>query len=682
MTEATARTRHATLADQIRRHDHSYYHLAKPTISDAEYDRLYRELQELEAAWPQFVTADSPTQRVGGQPVSAFAPVRHSVPMLSLENTYSPEEVRAFIARAQKALPQEAAEWTVEPKVDGVAVSLRYENGVFVRGATRGDGTTGDDITANLRTVRRLPLRLPGVAGSPPPEVIEFRGEVFLPLATFRKTNSERVAAGEEPFVNPRNAAAGSLKQLDPKTVARRHLDIVLYGIGEVQPATDTLPDTQVGWLKWMQAAGLPTPEKCWQEDSADGVLDRIDQLERIRKAFAYETDGAVVKLNSLAQRQRLGTTAKAPRWAMAYKYAAEQAETLLRAITIQVGRTGALTPVAELEPVFVGGSTVARATLHNEDEIRRKDVRVGDRILVEKAGEVIPAVVRVLTEKRTGREIPFVFPKTCPECGSRASREQTADGEGVVWRCGNPDCPAQLRGRIEHFCSRGAMDIEGGGEVMVRQLVAAGLVRDLADLYRLKVDEVAALERQGDKSARNFIDAIRASRERELWRLVFGLGILHVGASVAKALTRAFPTLDELAAASVEQLTGIEDVGEAIAGSVWTWFSDPVNRQLLRRLRAADLRWTSSNYRPPDVAATGPFAGKTIVLTGTLPSLTREEATARIEALGGRVSASVSKKTDFVLAGEEAGSKLEKARQLGVQVISQAEFLELAAGK
>lgn len=679
MTEASARARHAALVEEIRRHDHAYYILARPSISDPEYDRLYRELLDLEAAWPTLVTADSPSQRVGGRPVSEFGSVRHSIPMLSLENTYSPEEVRAFITRVQKLLPGEDLEWTVEPKVDGVAVSLRYEKGLFVRGATRGDGTTGDDITANLRTVRNLPLQLRHSGRTAVPEVIEFRGEVYLPLSVFRQTNAERIAAGEEPFVNPRNAAAGSLKQLDSKTVARRRLAIVLYGIGEVIAPAAQLPDQQSDWLDWMKSAGLPTPERFWRVPSADAVIEIIGQLDAVRKSFGYETDGAVVKLNRFGQRERVGSTAKAPRWAMAYKYAAEQAETTLRAITIQIGRTGALTPVAELDPVFVGGSTVARATLHNEDELRRKDIRIGDRVLVEKAGEVIPAVVRVVTEKRTGRETPFVFPKECPECGTPASREQTTGGEGVVWRCGNPDCPAQIRGRIEHFCARGAMDIEGGGEAMVRQLVDTGLVRDVADLYRLKVEEVAALDRQGDKSAKNFINAINTSRQRELWRLVFGLGILHVGTSVAKALTRAYRDLDELASAPVEQLTQVEDIGETIARSLWTWFGDPVNRELLRRLRQAGLAWTSSNYQPPDAAATGVFSGKTFVLTGTLPHLTREAATARIEALGGKVSSSVSKKTDFVLAGEDAGSKLEKAQQLGIRVLSEAEFLALA---
>ena len=682
MTDAATRAQHAALMEEIRQQDHAYYVLARPTISDRDYDRLYRELLDLEAAWPHLLTPDSPSQRVGGRPLSEFASVRHAVPMQSLENTYSAEEVRAFVVRVQKLLPGETLEWTIEPKVDGVAVSVRYENGRLVCGATRGDGTTGDDITENLRTIRNLPLRLQPVDGAAVPGVIEFRGEVYLPLAGFQRLNAERLEAGAEAFVNPRNAAAGSLKQLDPKTVARRPLAVVLYGIGAVSNASAALPRIQTDWLAWMKQASLPTPQECWRVDSAEAVIAAIDQLDKVRHGFGYETDGAVVKLNNFAQRERVGTTSKAPRWAMAYKYAAEQAETRLRAITIQVGRTGALTPVAELEPVFVGGSTVARATLHNEDELRRKDIRVGDLVIVEKAGEVIPAVVRVVTEKRTGAEQEFVFPRQCPECGTAASREQTAGGTGVVWRCANPDCPAQVRGRIEHYCARGAMDIEGGGEVMVRQLVAAGLVRDIADLYRLKVEEVAALERQGEKSAQNFIAAIRTSKQRDLWRLVFGLGILHVGATVAKALTRAYRDLDELAAASAPELTQVEEVGSTIAQSVSRWFEDPMNRDQLHRLKKFGLTWTSSNFRPADAVSSGPLAGKTVVLTGTLPTLTREEVTARIEKLGGRVSSSVSKKTNFVLAGEDAGSKLEKAQQLGIRVLNEAEFLALSASE
>ncbi len=672
MTSADARKRHAQLAEDLRRHDHAYYILAKPTISDGEYDRRLRELIDLETFRPDLVTPDSPSQRVGGAPMDGFAPVIHRVPMMSLENAYSAEEVREFAARVQKALPETALSWTIEPKIDGIAVSLRYERGVFVQGATRGDGTRGDDITANLRTVRNLPLRL----ASGVPEILELRGEVYMPTAAFRKMNEERAAAGEEPFVNPRNATAGSLKQLDPKVTASRRLAVVVYGLGEVIGAEP--PSTQSGLLPWLESFGLPVPERVWTAGSTDEILGSIDALDTARRGFGYDTDGAVVKLDPIALRAQLGVTSKAPRWAVAYKYAPEQAETRLRSITIQVGRTGALTPVAELEPVFVSGSTVSRATLHNEDEIRRKDIRVGDIVVVEKAGEVIPAVVRVLPERRTGTETEFQFPRACPECGSGVAKEGTADGEGVVWRCSNADCPARIRGRLEHWCARGAMDIEGGGEVLVAQLVGAGLVLDIADLYRLKPDELLGLERMGEKSAQNFLDGLTASRSRELWRLLFGLGILHVGAGVAKALARAFPSLDELADATVERLVLVGDIGEVIAKSVEGWFRDPANRKLTERLRAAGLNFASTTYRAENAVASGPFAGKTVVLTGTLPTLKREEAAALVEGAGGKVSSSVSKKTHFVVAGSDAGSKLEKAQALGITVIDEAELKRL----
>ncbi|HHY84267.1 MAG TPA: NAD-dependent DNA ligase LigA [Verrucomicrobia bacterium] len=670
-----ARTRHAELVDEIRRHDHAYYVLAQPTISDQQYDRLYRELVDLEKQFPELVTPDSPTQRVGGEPLKEFKSVQHLTPMLSLDNTYSQEEVRSFVSRLQRLLPNETLEWVVEPKVDGVAINLRYEDGMFVCGATRGDGSTGDDITANLKTIRSIPRKLKGRY----PKLIEVRGEVYLTKAGFQKLNAERKAAGEEPFANPRNAAAGSLKQLDPRIVARRPLDIVVYGFGAMQDGEGPRSHDQL--LDWLKALGFNTPEKTWHCRSADELVRAINELDQLRHSFAYETDGAVIKLNSYEQRERAGFTSKAPRWAIAYKYAAEQAETKLRAITVQVGRTGALTPVAELEPVFLAGSTISRATLHNEDYIRQKDIRIGDTVTIEKAGEVIPAVVDVVLTRRTGAETPFEFPRACPECGSKVARETLGDsGEGAVWRCPNPDCPARIRGRIEHWCSRGAMDIEGGGEVLVRQLVGNGLVRDVAELYSLKVKEVAALERMGEKSAANFINAIPNSKSRDMWRVLYGLGILHVGAGVARALGRSFATLDDVFEAPAERLMEAEDVGEVIARSIVNWRNDPVNRKLVDRLRNAGVNFKSELYRPA-AAATGPFAGKTFVLTGTLPSMTREEASARIEAAGGKVSSSVSRKTDFVLAGDEAGSKLEKAQKLGVRIIDEAEFLRMLEG-
>ncbi len=674
MTRTEARQRHGELADEIRRHDHAYYVLAQPKISDGAYDRLYRELLDLERMVPELITSDSPSQRVGGKPLSGFSSVQHRVPMSSLDNTYSEEEVLAFIARVQRLLPDVSLDWVIEPKVDGLAINLRYVNGVLVQGATRGDGTTGDDITANLRTIRNLPLRLAESAKG----AIEVRGEVYLLLDGFRKLNAEREAAGEEPFFNPRNAAAGSLKQLDPRVAATRPLAVVLYGVGEVVPGVGAPaePSSQVELLQWLKSLGFPTPERTWHCREPGEVLAAIQELDGIRREFNYETDGAVIKLNCLADRERTGSTAKAPRWAMAYKYPSEQAETRLKAITIQVGRTGALTPVAELNPVFLAGSTVSRATLHNEDEMRRKDIRLGDTVVIEKAGEVIPAVVRVVTEKRTGNETAFEFPRTCPECGSKVRREVTADSEGVILRCKNPDCPAQVRGRIGHWCARGAMDIEGAGDVLVGQLVEAGLVRDVTDLYRLRLDELTGLERMGEKSARNLLEAIAASRSRDLWRMIFGLGVFHVGAGVAKVLGRHYADLDQLATASESELIAIDNVGEVIARSVSGWFADPENRKLIQKLRQTGLNFGSALYKPADAA--GVLLGKTMVLTGTLPSMTREEATARIESMGGRVSASVSKKTDFVLAGTDAGSKLTKARELGVQILDEGEFRRL----
>jgi DNA ligase (NAD+) len=664
MTHAQAKARHAELAQEIRRHDHAYYVEAKPVISDFEYDRVYRDLIELEKEFPDLASADSPSQRVGGKPLSAFAPSQHLAPMMSLDNTYSQEEVRAFVERVQKILPDEKLDWVVEPKVDGVAINLRYEEGVFAVGATRGDGTTGDDITANLKTIRSIPLRLK--AGRDLPRVMEVRGEVYFTKEMFAKINAEKQAAGEELFANPRNSAAGTLKQLDSSLVAKRRLDIILYGIGHIEGGG--VPATQVELLGWLKQLGFRSPEKFWHCRSTEELLAAIDELDRIRDKFAYETDGAVIKLNSIPLREKAGVTSKAPRWGMAYKYAPEQAETTLRAISIQVGRTGALTPVAELEPVLLAGTTVKRATLHNEDQIKRLDARVGDTVVIQKAGEIIPEVVRVVTAKRSGGEKIFHFPKECPECGSRISKGADAEDEAAVWRCTNPDCPAQVRGRIEHWCARGAMDIEGGGEVLAAQLVRSGLVRDVAELYKLKLDELANLERMGEKSAKNFLDGLEASKGRDLWRVLFGLGIFHVGSGVAKSLGRAFGDLDEVAEA--------EDIGEVIAQSIAQWHDDARNRDLIERLRKAGVNFKSALHNA--ASALGPLAGKTFVLTGTLPTLKREEAAAKIESLGGRVSSSVSKKTDYVVAGEEAGSKLEKAQKLGVKILDEAEFLKL----
>jgi DNA ligase (NAD+) len=681
MTLSEARKRHEELSEEIRGHDHAYYVEAKPSITDQAYDRVYRELMDIEQQFPELIAPDSPTQRVGGAPLKSFQPVQHLVPMLSLDNTYSREELGQFVNRVQRFLPGETLDWTVEPKIDGVAISLRYEAGRFVCGATRGDGVTGDDITANLRTIRSIPARLAarghGAATKTLPQTLEVRGEVYLTKTGFEKLNAERKAAGEEMFANPRNAAAGSLKQLDPRLAAKRPLDVIIYGIGkwEGAPVAD-----HAALLKELKRLGFKTPERVWQGGTVEELVGAIDELDKIRRKFAYETDGAVIKLNDFAQREKAGFTSKAPRWAIAYKYAAEQAETKLKAISIQVGRTGALTPVAELEPVALAGSTISRATLHNEDYLRLKDIRVGDTVTIEKAGEVIPAVVDVVLTRRTGEEVPFRFPTQCPECGSKISRSagavSTPSEAGAVWRCLNPDCPAQIRGRIEHWCARGAMDIEGGGEILVGQLVKAGLVRDVADLYTLKLSDLIALDRMGEKSAANFLEGVAQSKSRDLWRVLYGLGIFHVGVGSSKALGRSFASMEEIFAASVERLMECDDIGEIIAASLIQWHGDPRNRQLLDRLKKAGVNFQSALFQARPSA--GPLAGKTFVLTGTLPNLKREEAAAKIEAAGGKVSGSVSKKTDYVVTGEDAGSKLEKAQKLGVNILDETGFLKL----
>ena len=675
MTLKEAQRRHAELVEMIETHDRAYYVQASPTISDREYDKLYRELADLEKDFPALVSPLSPTQRVGGEPLTEFKPVRHLSPMKSLDNTYSQEEVRDFVARVQRLLPDQPLEWVVEPKVDGVATSLRYEEGRFQTGATRGDGITGDDITTNLRTIRSIPLQLFSKRRATLPRIMEVRGEVYLTKKGFVKLNQERVSAGEETFANPRNAAAGSLKQLDPRIVATRPLDLVIYGFGFVDWGGRPGLDNHEVVLKWLRECGFKTAEKTWHCRSVEELLESLAELDEIRKSFPYETDGAVIKLNSFSLREKVGYTAKAPRWAMAYKYAAEQAETRLKNIFVQVGRTGALTPVADLEPVFLAGSTIARATLHNEDEMRRKDIRIGDIVTIEKAGEVIPAVVGVVLTRRNGTEKPFQFPTACPECGSSISRELSS-GEGTVWRCTHEDCPAQVRGRILHWCARGAMDIEGAGEVLITQLAQQNLVRDPGDLYQLTLEQVEGLERMGEKSAQNFLDGVAKSKERDLWRLLFGLGILHVGSGVAKSLGASFASLDQLAAATEDELTRIEDIGGVIAQSVAAWFENGKNRRLIEKLRRAGLNFKSQLFQ--ESKRTGPLTGKSIVLTGTLPQLSREEATAKIEAAGGKVSSSVSKKTSYVVAGEEAGTKLEKARTLGVPVLDEKDLLKL----
>jgi DNA ligase (NAD+) len=734
MTLLEAKTKHARLAAEIRRHDHLYHVQARPVISDQEYDRLYRELVDLEKEFPAVVTPDSPTQRVGGGPVKAFQQVRHLVPMLSLDNTYSQEEVRNFVRRAQKLLPDEKLTWTVEPKVDGLAVNLRYENGALVSGSTRGDGTTGDDITSNLKTIRSVPLRFLA-RENPPLRVLEVRGEVYMTRAGFKKLNAERAAAGEEAFANPRNAAAGSLKQLDPRIVAKRPLGAIFYGTGQIEG--EGTPATHQEWLHWLSERGFKTPEKIWLCLSETELLGAIDELDKIRHDFEYETDGAVIKLNDLALREKAGYTAKAPRWAMAYKYAPEQAQTKLNGITIQVGRTGVLTPVAELEPVFLAGSTISRATLHNEDEIKRKDIRIGDTVTIEKAGEVIPAVVGVVQNKRPAGAEAFDFVKhihgKCPVCGGAIRR----DPQYVAWRCGNLQCPAQATRRVEFFTARGALDIASVGGIVADKLVERGLVREPLDLFGLTVDALAALNLGteesprvfGSKNAEKAVQAIARAKTAPLSRWLFGLAIPEVGKTSATQLAAFHDTIEEVAASPLlrdviaynekteqarqarrdkpeegerlkkeaeeaaqrlldagfaersrrknEKEAGINtELGPVVARSVLDYFASDAGRRVLRRMKELGIR-----PRSQKAAARGeglPLAGKTFVLTGTLPSMTREEAGGRIESLGGKVTASVSRNTDYVLAGADAGSKLEKAQALGVKILDEAEFLKM----
>ena len=656
-----AAARMAELSRQIEEHNRLYHQEAAPVISDREYDALLRELADLEAEFPDLARPDSPTKKVGGKPLEAFAQIVHKTPMLSLDNTYSEEELFSFFTRLQKLLPGERIQTVIEPKVDGVAISLLYENGLLKYAATRGDGTTGDDVTQNVRTIAGIPAKL----GIHPP-LLEARGEIYMPKSGFRKLNAEREKAGEPLFANPRNSAAGSLKQLDPSIVRRRGLKAIFYGSGEAEGLL--LAQSHREMLDLLKKAGLPLAGRYWEASSAHEALDAIHKLDAIRHSFDYETDGAVIKVDSFRQRRMAGFTSKAPRWAMAYKYQPERAETRLRDILVQVGRTGALTPVAALDPVVVSGSTVARATLHNEEEIHRKDIRIGDLVVIEKAGEVIPAVVDVKKDVRSGSEKIFHMPETCPACGSKIFR----DPEQVAVRCINASCPAQVKRRLEHFANRGAMDIEGLGEAMVEQLVERGLARDIADIYFLDEEKLSSLERMGPKSIANLLAGIQASKSRPLWRLIFGLGVLHVGATGARSLARAFHTLDELMASSLDDLQRIPDVGEVMGLSIHSYFRDPGNNALIEKLRGAGLNFGEKDEHAPAVA--GNLEKTTWVITGTL-SRPREEIAEIIRRHGGKVVAAVSKKTTYVLAGEEAGGKQKKAEQLGITVLDEERF-------
>jgi DNA ligase (NAD+) len=705
----------AQLREKIRKHDRLYYQDAAPIISDREYDRLYKELVDLETQFPDLLTPDSPTQRVGGKPLEAFAQIKHRAPMLSLDNTYSEDEVANFYKRITRLLPDEKIPVVIEPKVDGVAVSVMYEKGRLKYAATRGDGVVGDDITQNVKTIRSVPHQLRGDA----PDVFEVRGEAYLDKTGFEKLNRERKAAGLPLFANPRNAAAGSLKHLDPKAAAQRPLGIVFYGTGAVEGVK---VDHHSKIFSLFNKLGLRSHEKWWLAESVDEILNAIRNLGNIRHNFPYQTDGAVIKVDELAQREQLGFTAKSPRWAIAYKYAAERVETRLQDIIIQVGRTGILTPVAVLEPVLVSGSTVARATLHNEDEIKRKDIRIGDTVVIEKAGEVIPAVVEVVKSKRPRDAKPFDFAKhihgKCPVCGGPIRR----DPEFVAWRCENLYCPAQTTRRVEFFAARGALDIESIGGIVADKLVERGLVREPLDLFDLKVEQLAKLNLGteetprvfGEKNATKAIKAIECARTLPLSRWLFALAIPEVGKTTATQLARFHDTIQNVSNSQLlrdvvdyhekrgdkksakeiaERLIKsgfakpskskagkdgiVTEVGPVVAQSVLHFFASPTGKKILRRLKELGIEPKSEKVSATR-AAELPLAGKTFVLTGTLPSMTREEATEKIEALGGHVTGSVSKKSDYVLAGAEPGSKFDKAKELGVKIINEAEFRKM----
>ncbi|MCE9612433.1 MAG: NAD-dependent DNA ligase LigA [Chthoniobacter sp.] len=760
----------ARLRRELEEHNRRYYDEAAPAISDQEYDALFREVQAIEAAHPELITPDSPTRRVGGKATSGFKSVRHAVPMLSLDNLFAKdgaEALQKWIASVEKLLPGEPLEWLVEPKIDGLAINLRYEDGLLTTGATRGDGETGDDITDNLRTIRSIPLRL---HGPDVPAVLEVRGEVYLPVAGFRRIVEEMIAAGEEPFANARNTAAGTLKQLDPAIVAKRPLAIVLYGLGEISADQ---PPTQAAMLAWLKTLGFPTPQFTRLCATADEVMAAIHELDAIRDSFAFETDGAVIKLNALEQRERVGFHSRAPKWAKAWKYVSEQAETRLRAITVQVGRTGVLTPVAELEPVLLRGSTISRATLHNEDEIRRKDIRIGDTVVIEKAGEVIPAVVRVVLEKRPDDAQPFDFLAhlggKCPACGGAIRR----DPNFAAWVCENVNCPAQLTRRLEYFAKRGALEIDGLGESVADALVERGLVREPLDLFDLKLEQLAPLNLGtddeprifGEKNARKVIDAIARAKTQPLARWLHALAIPEVGEETAHDLASFFPSFDDLtdsrvledavrlgeyrrtidankipkdeaerAKLSQEEIElrrarqreakelaspigerliecgfaqpptrskpnvlnapspvahsiattrpkGWEAVtlaGPAAAAALLRWLKSAYGRDVSQRLHRLGIVPRGSGGKRSDSR----FAGQTFVLTGTLETMSRNEAAEQIRALGGNVSSSVSRKTHYLIAGSDAGSKLDDARSLGVTVLDEAQFLAMLAGQ
>ena len=659
------------LRREIRHNEYLYYVLDAPEITDAEYDRMMVRLRELEARYPDSIPADSPTQRVGGRASSQFTEVRHLEPLLSLGNVFSAEELRAFDERVRSGLPAGSkVEYVMEPKIDGLACSLIYENGKLVRAATRGDGVVGENVTANVRTIRSIPLTLKVPEGEAVPELLDVRGEVYMPRQAFMRLNEQRAERGESEFANPRNAAAGSLRQMDPQVTASRSLSFFAYYlVGEgAQPKHSES-------LALLARYGFKVSENYKVVKNIDEAIKYIGDFNELRQGLSYDTDGAVIKVNDVYQQRILGATGKDPRWATAYKYPPEQAETTLEDIDWRVGRTGVLTPTAVLTPVKLSGSVISRATLHNEDFIRAKDIRIGDRVIINKAGEIIPEVLRVVAEKRTGDEKEVEIPNVCPECGWRVERQ----GEEAAIRCTNPHCPALGREGLIHFVSRDAMNIDGCGPSVINALLDAGLVRDAADLYSLRKEDLLKLERMGEKSADNLLAALSESKKNELDKLLFALGIRHVGAKVARILATEFGSMEKLQQAQPEELAQIRDIGDKIAESAVTWLNVPANIDLVERLAAAGLTMT---FTPPASQEDNPFFGKTLVFTGTMPTLGRAEAKTMVQDVGAKVSGSVSKKTDYVIAGAEAGSKLEKAQQLGVTVIDEAEFLRLLKGE
>lgn len=664
----SARQRVTELREQIESHNRSYYQFDAPVIADAEYDRLMRELLELENRFPELATPDSPTHRVGAAPLAAFAEVRHQVPMLSLDNAFSGEEVEAFDRRARERLgiSEGSIDYVAEPKLDGLAVSLTYQSGVLALAATRGDGRVGEDVTANVRTIPSIPLRL---AGRDHPERMEVRGEVFMPKLGFRLLNERGLRLGEKTFANPRNAAAGSLRQLDPKITVSRPLAFFCYGVGFVPNAV--IPPEHFTLLRLLESWGFPVCSEIARVAGVDGCLGYYRRILEKRALLPYEIDGVVYKVNDFAQQERLGYVARAPRWAVAHKFPAEEATTHVEAIDVQVGRTGALTPVARLTPVFVGGVTVTNATLHNADEVRRKDIRVGDTVIVRRAGDVIPEVVKMIPELRPADARMFEMPERCPACGSNV---EPTPGEAILRCSGGLYCPAQHKESVRHFASRRAMDIEGLGDKLIDQLLDRKLIETVADLYRLREDGLADIDRMGTKSARNLLQSLEKSKTTTLSRFLYALGIREVGEVTARALAAHYGSLDAMMAADPESLQQVRDVGPSVAGHVATFFAQPHNREVVAALLAVGIQWS------PETVASGarPLENQSFVLTGTLASMAREEAKEMLERLGARVSGSVSKKTTYVVAGNEPGSKLAKAEQLGVDVLTEKEFLQL----